>query len=184
MLDIFIYREKVYMKKSLVLGSLAAALLMVGCSQKSGVDTSASQTQNMQNAQQGYVAGKDNFVNIEDRIQYVENGLQNIFFNFDQFSIRPDMLNAVDYDANVLKDTAANPLTVRIEGNTDEWGTDEYNYALGLKRAVAVKDALVARGVSEGKMVLVRYGESKATCMEKTRECWAENSKVTFKMLP
>ena len=90
------------MKKSLVLGSLAAALLMVGCSQKSGVDTSASQTQNMQNAQQGYVAGKDNFVNIEDRIQYVENGLQNIFFNFDQFSIRPDMQNAVDNDANVL----------------------------------------------------------------------------------
>ena len=94
------------------------------------------------------------------------------------------MQNAVDNDANALKDTAANPLTVRIEGNTDEWGTDEYNYALGLKRAVAVKDALVARGVSEGKMVLVSYGESKPTCMEKTRECWAENRKVTFKMLP
>ncbi len=173
------------MKKSLILGSLAVALLMVGCSQKSGVDTSGEQTSmTRQDVSQAYTSGRDNFVNIEERIQYVEGNLQNVFFDFDQFIIRADMQNAVDNDANILKDSSAMPLNVRVEGNTDEWGTDEYNYALGLKRAVAVKDALVARGVSDSRIVLVSYGESKPTCIEKTRECWAENRKVTFKMLP
>ncbi|MCI7047004.1 MULTISPECIES: OmpA family protein [Helicobacter] len=174
------------MKKSLVFGSLLAALLMVGCSQKSSnVDTSNTQDSVAeQSISQGFVSGRDNFVNLEERIQYVEGGLQNIFFDFDQFVIRGDMQSAVDNDANVLKDISAAPLNVRVEGNTDEWGTDEYNYALGLKRAVAVKDALVSKGVSESKIVLVSYGESKPTCTEKTRECWAENRKVTFKMLP
>lgn len=174
------------MKKSLVFGSLVAALLMVGCSQKSGnVGTSSAQNSTAnQGVSQGYVGGRDNFVNLEERIQYVEGGLQNVFFNFDQFVIRADMQNVVDNDANVLKDVSAAPLSVRVEGNTDEWGTDEYNYALGLKRAVAVKEALVAKGVSESKIVLVSYGESKPTCTQKTRECWAENRKVTFKMLP
>ncbi|MCI7765660.1 OmpA family protein [Helicobacter sp.] len=174
------------MKKSLVFGSLLVALLMVGCSQKSSnVDTSNTQDSVAeQSISQGFVSGRDNFVNLEERIQYVEGGLQNIFFDFDQFVIRGDMQSAVDNDANVLKDISAAPLNVRVEGNTDEWGTDEYNYALGLKRAVAVKDALVSKGVSESKIVLVSYGESKPTCTEKTRECWAENRKVTFKMLP
>ena len=174
------------MKKSLVFGSLLAALLMVGCSQKSSnVDTSNTQDSVAeQSISQGFVSGRDNFVNLEERIQYVEGGLQNIFFDFDQFVIRGDMQSAVDNDANVLKDISAAPLNVRVEGNTDEWGTDEYNYALGLKRAVAVKDALVSKGVSESKIVLVSYGESKPTCTEKTRECWSENRKVTFKMLP
>ncbi|MCI2236062.1 OmpA family protein [Helicobacter sp. CaF467b] len=174
------------MKKSLVFGSLLAALLMVGCSQKSSnVDTSNTQDSVAeQSISQGFVSGRDNFVNLEERIQYVEGGLQNIFFDFDQFVIRGDMQSAVDNDANVLKDISAAPLNVRVEGNTDEWGTDEYNYALGLKRAVAAKDALVSKGVSESKIVLVSYGESKPTCTEKTRECWAENRKVTFKMLP
>ena len=174
------------MKKSLVFGSLLAALLMVGCSQKSSnVDTSNTQDSVAeQSISQGFVSGRDNFVNLEERIQYVEGGLQNIFFDFDQFVIRGDMQSAVDNDANVLKDISAAPLNVRVEGNTDEWGTDEYNYALGLKRAVAVKDALVSKGVSESKIVLVSYGESKPTCTEKTRECWSEHRKVTFKMLP
>ena len=145
------------MKKSLVFGSLLAALLMVGCSQKSSnVDTSNTQDSVAeQSISQGFVSGRDNFVNLEERIQYVEGGLQNIFFDFDQFVIRGDMQSAVDNDANVLKDISAAPLNVRVEGNTDEWGTDEYNYALGLKRAVAVKDALVSKGVSESKSVLV-----------------------------
>lgn len=167
------------MKKILVLGSLVAALLVTGCSQKSGVDSSGNATKD-----KGYVSGQDNFATIEDRINYVENQLQNVFFDFDKFIVRNDMQGVVDGDANILKSPAMGPLIVRIEGNTDEWGTDEYNYALGLKRAVAVKEALVARGVDEGKTVLVSYGESKPTCTVKTKDCWAENRKVTFKMLP
>ncbi|MBX7490065.1 OmpA family protein [Helicobacter turcicus] len=169
------------MKKFLVLGSLAAVLLVTGCSQKSSVDSSANANANQG---KGYVSGQDNFATIEERIGYVEGRLQNVFFDFDKFVVRTDMQSVVDSDASILTSPAMGPLTVRIEGNTDEWGTDEYNYALGLKRAVAVKSALVAKGVAEERTVLVSYGESKPTCTTKTKECWAENRKVTFKMLP
>lgn len=175
------------MKKFLVLGSLAAALLVTGCSQKSNVESDANAQKSgkyYNNDGSGYDYNRDNFVSLEERIGYVEDGLRNIFFNFDQFTIRPDMQTNVERDARILTSISAGTLSVRIEGNTDEWGTDEYNYALGLKRAVAVKNALVAQGVEEAKTALVSYGESKPTCTAKTRECWAENRKVTFKMLP
>ena len=174
------------MKKFLVLGSLAAALLVTGCSNKSNVESDA----NVQNGRyygsdgSGYDYNRDNFVNLEERINYVEDGLRNVFFNFDQFTIRPDMQAVVERDAKILTSISAGTLSVRVEGYTDEWGTDEYNYALGLKRAVAVKNALVSQGVEASKTTLVSYGESKPTCTAKTRECWAENRKVTFKMLP
>ncbi|TLE14811.1 peptidoglycan-associated lipoprotein [Helicobacter apodemus] len=174
------------MKRLLVLSSLVAVLLIAGCSQKGSVQSSSSSNSYGQSANngKGYVAGKDNFANLEERIKYVDSNLQNVFFNFDQFTIRPDMQRVVDNNANVLLSPAIGTLSVRIEGNTDEWGTDEYNYALGLKRAVAVRESLVAKGVDQNKTILVSYGESKPTCTSKTRECWAENRKVTFKILP
>ncbi|CAM2912500.1 OmpA family protein [Helicobacter burdigaliensis] len=173
------------MKKFLVLGSLAATLLITGCSQKSNVETAGSTTtQEPTYTTSGFNANRDNFVNIEERMQYIEGYLQNIFFDFDKFNIRADMQSAITTDAEIFNSVTMGSLNVRVEGNTDEWGTDEYNYALGLKRASAVKDALVQQGVSEAKMVLVSYGESKPTCNDKTKECWAENRKVTFKLLP
>lgn len=175
------------MKRLLILSSLVAVLLVTGCSQKGSVQSSSSSDsygQSTNNNERGYVAGRDNFANLEERIKYIDSNLQNIFFNFDQFTIRPDMQRVVDNNVDVLLSPAVGTLSVRIEGNTDEWGTDEYNYALGLKRAVAVRDSLVAKGVDQNKTILVSYGESKPTCTSKTRECWAENRKVTFKMLP
>ena len=67
--------------------------------------------------------------------------------------------------------------TVTVSGNTDEWGSDEYNYALGLKRANSVKDALVANGVNAN-IALVSLGESSPVCTEKTKACWAKNRRV------
>ncbi|WP_104721186.1 OmpA family protein [Helicobacter mesocricetorum] len=176
------------MKRLLVLSSLVAVLLIAGCSQKASVQSSSSNNsgsygQGVNNGK-GYVAGKDSFATLEERVNYVDSNLGNVFFNFDQFTIRPDMQKVVDNNVDILLSPAVGTLSVRIEGNTDEWGTDEYNYALGLKRAVAVRDSLVAKGVSQDKTILVSYGESKPTCTSKTRECWAENRKVTFKMLP
>ena len=72
---------------------------------------------------------------------------------------------------------------IKIEGNCDEWGTDEYNYALGLKRAKSVKEALRANGVHGKKMKLISYGESNPVCTEHNKECWAKNRRVEFKVL-
>ena len=71
-----------------------------------------------------------------------------------------------------------------LEGNCDEWGSDEYNFALGLKRAEAVKKAIVAEGVDASRVSMVSFGESSPTCTDKTKECWAQNRRVDFKLLP
>ena len=176
------------MKKLFVLGSIAAALVITGCSTKTAETPEPEKKQEMvtpaPSMSGGFDGSRDNFVSVDERINYIENYLEKIYFDFDQFSIRADMQDAINTDVEILSSIAAAPLTARIEGHTDEWGTDEYNYALGLKRAASVRDALVAKGVNQDKTILVSYGESKPSCTDKVKECWAENRKVTFKMLP
>ncbi|WP_304421781.1 OmpA family protein, partial [Helicobacter japonicus] len=78
-----------------------------------------------------------------------------------------------------LKNTGAK---VVLEGHTDSYGSDAYNYALGTKRANAVKNALTARGVNASQIKTVSYGESKPTCTVDTPQCNQENRRVEFKL--
>ena len=78
----------------------------------------------------------------------------------------------------------AEKYSLKLEGNCDEWGSDEYNFALGLKRANAVKDELLNNGVASERITLVSYGSSNPVCTEKTQECWSKNRRVDFKLLP
>jgi peptidoglycan-associated lipoprotein len=106
-----------------------------------------------------------------------------VHFDFDKYNIRPDQMPIVKEVANILKDIKDN-YTVRIEGNCDEWGSDEYNYALGLKRAKTVKNALVDLGVDANKLTIISYGESNPVCTEHNRACWAKNRRDNFTLLP
>ena len=108
---------------------------------------------------------------------------QVVHFDFDKYNIRPDQMPIVEKVANILKEHPGN-WTVRIEGNCDEWGTDEYNYALGLKRAKTVKEALVALGVDADKLTIISYGESNPVCTAHARWCWAKNRRDNFTLLP
>lgn len=67
-----------------------------------------------------------------------------------------------------------------MAGNCDEWGSDEYNFALGLKRANSVKKALIAEGVNEDQLSLVSYGESNPKCEASTEKCFRLNRRVDF----
>ena len=96
------------------------------------------------------VAGSIDEVNSNDSSAYGSGGetikrLDDVvvYFDFDKFNIRDDMQNRVDKASEMI---TGNERLV-LEGNCDEWGSDEYNYALGLKRAKSVKDALKKRGV-------------------------------------
>jgi len=106
-----------------------------------------------------------------------------VYFDFDKYNIRNDQMPKVQAVANLLKDNKGN-YTIRIEGNCDEWGSDEYNYALGLKRAKIVKEALINLGIDSNKLTIISYGKTNPVCTAHTKECWAKNRRDNFTLLP
>src|SRR6516165_8428580 len=75
----------------------------------------------------------------------------------------------------------ANPsAVVEIEGHCDERGTNDYNMALGAKRAQAAMDYLITVGVAAGRLSTTSYGEEVPVCQEHTEECWAKNRRDRF----
>jgi len=119
----------------------------------------------------------------EETMSALEKQMQSIYFAFDKYDISTESSEKLQANAVLAKDKAAN-YNLKIEGNCDEWGSDEYNFALGLKRAKAAKDVLTGDGVDENRITLVSYGESNPVCVEKTKECWAKNRRDDFKLLP
>ena len=106
-----------------------------------------------------------------------------IYFDFDKYNIRDDQMPKVEELAKLLKENSSN-YTVRIEGNCDEWGSEEYNYALGLKRANSVKNALIRLGVDPKKLTVISYGELNPVCTAHARWCWRKNRRDNFTYLP
>lgn len=104
--------------------------------------------------------------------------LTDIYFDFDQFTIRDDQKPALDSAASYLSNNA--DLRVKIEGHCDERGTNDYNLALGERRAQAVKRYLVAAGVDAGRLSTISFGEEQSACSDKSEDCYAKNRRVRF----
>ena len=101
-----------------------------------------------------------------------------IYFDFDKDDIRPDAAATLDRKIPWL---TANPgMRIRIEGNADERGSDEYNLALGQRRAAAAKRYLVERGIDAGRFDLVSYGEERPVCTDHNEDCWQRNRRDDF----
>ncbi len=108
--------------------------------------------------------------------------LKDIYYEFDRSDLRGDARETLKASAAWLK---ANPSArVEIEGHADERGTNEYNLALGAKRAQAAKDYLVTLGVATGRLSTISYGEELPVCKEKTEECWQKNRRARFVVVP
>ncbi|MBT9537954.1 MAG: peptidoglycan-associated lipoprotein Pal [Nitrospirae bacterium] len=104
--------------------------------------------------------------------------LRDIYFDFDRYDIREDekpILKSVS--GHLLENTE---YKILIEGHCDERGTNEYNLALGEKRALSAKKYLLSFGVSSSRMEVISYGEEKPVCAEKTESCWQKNRRVHF----
>ncbi len=105
---------------------------------------------------------------------------RSVYFDFGNYVISSQMEAAMN---NNIKIAMASSSKIKIEGNCDEFGTDEYNYALGLKRAKAVKDSLVSQGLSSGQTLLVSLGESSPVCTDPTDSCYDRNRRVDIRLV-
>lgn len=176
------------MTHKLLIATTVLSLFLSGCGQTApelnggtnnisdasdiGGDTAGSDTVSIDEGNYGSGSG-GNYNSSSD-------GFRSIYFGFGDYAISPDMESNMNTNIKVATSAASK---VKIEGNCDEFGTDEYNYALGLKRAKTVKDSLAAQGVSTSKMVLVSFGESSPVCSEPSDSCYDRNRRVDIRLV-
>jgi peptidoglycan-associated lipoprotein len=111
--------------------------------------------------------------------EFVESAaLRDVFFDFDRYDVRTGDKGTLDENAKWLKSNQSALLL--IEGHADERGTNEYNLALGERRAKATRDYLVSVGVDAGRITVISYGEERPICTEKNDACWAKNRRAHF----
>jgi len=102
----------------------------------------------------------------------------NILFDFDKYTVREDAKPTLKSVADwLIKNKDAK---IILEGHCDERGTNEYNLALGEKRAKAARDYIASLGVTKKRLDTISYGEEKPLCKEQTEACWQKNRRVQF----
>jgi peptidoglycan-associated lipoprotein len=143
-----------------ILGTVALVALLAACSHQ---DTTASTGAGATTS--GPVPGseEDLVANVGDRV----------FFGYDKSSLQPDAQATLDKQSGWLGKYPQ--VSVQLAGNCDDRGTEEYNLALGQRRANAARDYLVARGVASQRMTTISYGKDRPTAMGDNEQAWAQN---------
>ena len=140
---------------------IAAAFLLVACSSTSETSPTAGGA----GAGGAAVPGsqEDLVVNVGDRV----------FFDFDRYDLTPQGQATLQAQAAWLQQYP--DVSLIIEGHADERGTREYNLALGERRAVAVRNYLIALGISPNRLVTVSYGKERPAVVGSNDSAWAQN---------
>lgn len=185
------------MKKLLYISTVAALLLFTGCSDKEPVveettETSAPAAEEVTVIDESNAADTNEIAMESNNLDSgsmsrsaLEARLSPVYFAFDKYNLTSDDIDILSENTKIFnKNVDGSKFAIKLEGNCDEWGSDEYNFALGLKRANSVKDELLNEGIAASRITLVSYGSSSPVCTEKTHECWSKNRRVDFKLLP
>ena len=141
-------------------GVLLAALAVSACANKPADDAMASAGAATPGSQQDFV------VNVGDRV----------FFESDSSELTGQSRATLEKQAQWLQ--IYRSYTFTIEGHADERGTREYNIALGARRAQAVRDYLMARGIEAGRMRTVSYGKERPVAVCNDISCWSQNRRA------
>jgi peptidoglycan-associated lipoprotein len=147
-----------------IYGALAAVALLAACSH-TPTDTGASTGAGSTASSSGPVPGseEDLVANVGDRV----------FFDTALQSLTPDARSTLDRQSAWLQKYPQD--NVQVAGNCDERGTEEYNLALGQRRANSARDYLVARGVASARITTISYGKDRPTAPGSDEQSWAQN---------
>ncbi len=173
--------------KKLIFVFFAVALLGAGCAQKQVVQPDNGQKaakseqiksdQRVTNKSAAADSVKENQL-VSQKLKELQSKIKDIHFDFDKSDIRDDAKATMKVLAGILSKNQG--VKVAIEGNCDERGTEEYNIALGDKRADAAKQYLMSLGIPAARISTVSYGKDKPICTDGTEKCWNENRRDHF----
>jgi len=104
--------------------------------------------------------------------------LKDIIFDFDRYSLQPEARQTLKANAGWLKKNPSG--RIEIEGHADERGTNEYNLALGARRAQTVKDYLSTLGIASDRLSTISYGEELPVCKGQGESCRQKNRRAHF----
>ena len=120
-------------------------------------------------------AGTEKMPGMGDEI----HGLERVHFEFDQYTLTAEAREILARNASFLQNNSG--IKVIIEGHCDERGSDEYNLALGERRARAVQSYLASLGIPPSQMSIISYGEEIPLDPQSSEEAWAKNRRADFK---
>ncbi len=160
-----------------ILSFLAVLVLVAGCSSTpkdtgsitTDGDLTAADRAPIAGMDQGDLAGplpgsqQDLVVNVGDRV----------FFGYNQYDLTTEGRTMVEHQAQWLKNYPN--VNIMIEGHADERGTREYNLALGEKRAMTVRNYLIANGVEPARIQTISYGKERPAVLGSDEASWAQN---------
>ncbi len=107
-----------------------------------------------------------------------EQLLTHVAYDYDSYSLSDDARAALDRNAAWMRRWASTKVV--IEGHADSRGTNEYNLALGDRRAAAARDYLISLGIAADRLSSISKGEEQPFCRDETDSCWAENRRGYF----
>ncbi|HXW84335.1 MAG TPA: peptidoglycan-associated lipoprotein Pal [Candidatus Binataceae bacterium] len=161
----------------IALGTVWCALALAGCSSSKPAATGEQNPNPSEIGTTNQGGSLENFSN-KGTVGTATSPLSDIHFEYNQYAIQPQDGSILQQDASWLRD---HPNTrTQIEGHCDERGSEEYNIALGAKRAQAAKDYLVTLGIAANRLSTISYGKELPLCTEHDESCWAQNRRAHF----
>jgi peptidoglycan-associated lipoprotein len=147
-----------------IVGALAAVALLAACSKSTPPETSAPPPSSSGQTSSIVPGSQEDLVaNVGDRV----------FYELNSSSLTDEAQATLTKQSNWLAKYPS--VTVQVAGNCDDRGTEEYNLALGNRRAKAARDFLVARGVSSSRISTISYGKDRPTALGDNEQAWAQN---------
>ena len=106
------------------------------------------------------------------------SNLKDIHFNFDQYGLDSNSKEVLKQNASYLKQNPG--IKIEVQGHCDERGTNNYNIALGERRAHSTKRFLVSQGIDSSRINIISFGEEKPFCFDSNEDCWFQNRRAHF----
>lgn len=156
--------------------ALSVLTFMTGCANKS-----TSQVMVAPNAPTGYTGviytGVAPLVDNDETVKTLASTLPSlVYFDFDSDEIKPQAAAILDEQAQFL--TTNQTARVLVAGHTDERGSREYNMSLGERRAVAVRNYLLAKGINQASVEIISFGEERPIASGANEEAWSQNRRA------